>query len=182
MLKVCSSSTLAEAVKPANAYTLNQTPHSLSQTSVYLNQDLPPEFILAAFNSFVLRTSDPSQLVPTFCDVASLQRTLYFQNPHLSSHHKSSHEENPQALIPIASPTPPPRYVRLFNMCHIENVHFCCGHPEDTKYTMCELAMSEMNHVTTTTETTKTYPCAACFARGVEEKAKQTREQQGKGR
>ena len=37
MLKVFSSSTLAEAVKPANDYTSDQTPHSLSQTSVYLN-------------------------------------------------------------------------------------------------------------------------------------------------
>lgn len=67
-----------------------------------------------------------------------------------------------------------------FRVGHIENIHFSCGHLEDTDYQMCPQAMTEMNHVTTTTASTKNYPCAACFGRGVEEKAKAAREAQGK--
>lgn len=69
---------------------------------------------------------------------------------------------------------------RLPAMCHIENIHFSCGHLEDTKYTMCDQAMTEMNHVTNTTQTMKNYPCADCFGRGVEAKAKQVRDAKGR--
>ena len=65
-------------------------------------------------------------------------------------------------------------------MCHIENIHFSCGHLEDTKYTMCDRAMMEMNHATSTTQTMKNYPCAECFGRGVAEKAKAVRDAKGK--
>lgn len=177
MLKVRPSSTLAKAVKPANAYTSGQTPHPLSQTSVYLSG--PTHIPLAAFNSFTSRTSNPPQLVPTLCNAARLQTSLLL--PASAATHRVAilARDNPASTVPNRPPRLP---ILPSTMCHIEHIHFSCGHPEDTKYTMCELAMSEMNHVTTTTDTAKNYPCAACFARGVEEKAKQTREQQGKGR
>lgn len=175
MLKVCSSSTLAEAVKTANAYTSDQSPQSLSRPSVYLLSCSP--------NSPSRPAIDPLRAPPIRLNWLQLSVT-----PQASSNEPlTSRISNFRRLTVLAretpkaySQTPPPSYVFFFKMCHIENIHFSCGHPEDTKYTMCELAMSEMNHVTTSTDTTRPYPCAPCFARGVEEKAKQTREQQGK--
>ena len=130
---------------------------------------------------------DPSRAPPSslsqFQDLDTLQASSKgppcLQGQQLASHYDRRTREPPHPSAPRLTSSLTPL---IFRMCHIENVHFSCGHPEDTKYTMCELAMSEMNHVTSTTQTSKTYPCAACFARGVEEKAKQTREQKGKNR
>ncbi len=66
-------------------------------------------------------------------------------------------------------------------MCVTQNVFFECGCLEDTKYDMCDKAMIEMGHMTQTAPPIfKTHPCANCFARGLEEKARRTREEKGK--
>ena len=66
-------------------------------------------------------------------------------------------------------------------MCVTQNIFFDCGCLEDTKYTMCDRAMTEMGHVTQiASPIVKRHPCANCFARGLEEKARKTREQKGK--
>jgi len=66
-------------------------------------------------------------------------------------------------------------------MCITQNIFFECGCLEDTKYTMCDKAMTELGHITQiATPIFKTHPCAPCFTKGLEEKAKQTREQKQK--
>lgn len=42
---------------------------------------------------------------------------------------------------------------------------------------MCDRAMTELNHIAQTAPPiVKTHPCATCFVRGLEEKAKKTKE------
>ena len=178
MLTFLCSSTLVEAVKSSNLATSDQSPCSFYRKHLYNSSD--------PLNHSSRPSVDPPCAPPIpFNCFRRLVTPQARSNEILASSTSNSHPVI--AILARITPTtsfelPPPPDVLLVKMCHIENVHFSCGHPEDTKYTMCELAMSEMNHVTTTTETTKTYPCAACFARGVEEKAKQTREQQGRRR
>ena len=66
-------------------------------------------------------------------------------------------------------------------MCVTQNVFYECGCLEDTKYNMCDRAMTEMNHITQTAPPIyRAHPCATCFAKGLAEKAKKTRDEKEK--
>ena len=66
-------------------------------------------------------------------------------------------------------------------MCFTQNIFFECSCLEETKYTMCDKAMTEPGHMTRMAPPIfKNHPCARCFAQGVAEKAQKTKEQKGK--
>lgn len=66
-------------------------------------------------------------------------------------------------------------------MCVTQNIFYECGCLEDTKYTMCDRAVTETCHSTQMAPpVVKSHPCAACFARGLADKARKTREAKDK--
>ena len=130
------------------------------------NHDFPTARLdrLTLLNSFILFS-------------APIKLSRLDQPPSLSSHGLAQHSIRTQLSRTLRKSTGPQT---IPNMCHTHVTYFSCGHVEDQNHTMCPQAMTQMNHNTTTSQTTRNYQCAACFARGVEQKAKATKGGLGK--